>query len=239
MKQVAPGIYQLGSAHHNFFVVVEGGKATVVDAGASKELPALRKGLRTLGLGLGDVAVILLTHAHADHIGFANEANEGGVAVKALDAEAPYVRGDAEGHAIAISDMPIWKPVTWGFLASMVRAGAMTVSKVPNVETFSDGDVLDIPGRPRVVATPGHTAGHAVFLFEGSRAVCTGDALVTAGLINSAVGPQMLADMFHADVAEANASLDTLASLDADLLLPGHGDPWKGSPADAVALARQ
>jgi hypothetical protein len=34
------------------------------------------------------------------------------------------------------------------------------------------------------------------------------------------------------------ASLARLEGLSAELILPGHGEPYRGSPADAVALAR-
>ena len=41
MHQVGEGIYRLGTVIHNFYVIAEGGKATVVDAGCSKEFPKL------------------------------------------------------------------------------------------------------------------------------------------------------------------------------------------------------
>jgi glyoxylase-like metal-dependent hydrolase (beta-lactamase superfamily II) len=37
---------------------------------------------------------------------------------------------------------------------------------------------------------------------------------------------------------QAKESLARLEGLEADVLLPGHGDAWSGSPADAVAQAR-
>jgi glyoxylase-like metal-dependent hydrolase (beta-lactamase superfamily II) len=40
------------------------------------------------------------------------------------------------------------------------------------------------------------------------------------------------------DAEAARTSLARLEALQAELLLPGHGDPWPGSPADAVAAAR-
>ncbi len=45
-------------------------------------------------------------------------------------------------------------------------------------------------------------------------------------------------EAFDLDHARAIASLDRIEDLAADLLLPGHGQPWRGSPADAVAAAR-
>src|SRR4051812_12679926 len=45
------------------------------------------------------------------------------------------------------------------FLA-MTMMGALFVKGVETVRTFTDGEELDVPGRPRVVFTPGHTHGH-------------------------------------------------------------------------------
>jgi glyoxylase-like metal-dependent hydrolase (beta-lactamase superfamily II) len=43
---------------------------------------------------------------------------------------------------------------------------------------------------------------------------------------------------FTDEPAEALASLDRLGELDAEWVLPGHGAPFRGSPADAAARVR-
>ena len=48
----------------------------------------------------------------------------------------------------------------------------------------------------------------------------------------------MIDQRFNLDTDQALASLDRIVELGADLLLPGHGEPWTGSPAEAVALVR-
>ena len=65
----------------------------------------------------------------------------------------------------------------------------------------------------------------------------TGDALVTGHPIVARTGPQMVAPMFQHDAAANPHSLETLRSLDGDVLLPGHGAAWHGSYADAVDQA--
>jgi glyoxylase-like metal-dependent hydrolase (beta-lactamase superfamily II) len=238
MEQVAEDLYRLGRKHHNFYLIVEGGRATVVDAGGSREFPLLEAGLAALGLTLDRVEAVLITHAHTDHIGFARRVSERGISVKVHEAEAAYAMDGSAGSQVGISDFPLWKPRAIVFLAEMIRAGARRAYRLSNVETVTDGDRLALPGQPRVLATPGHTAGHASYLLEDRKALCAGDALVTDGLIRGQPGPQLLPEMFHTDPARARASLENLAGLDADLMLPGHGRPWRGPIAEAVARAR-
>ncbi|MDH3607249.1 MAG: MBL fold metallo-hydrolase [Acidimicrobiia bacterium] len=234
MQEVAPGTYRLGSKQHNFYLVAEGGKATVIDAGCSKEIGKLDAALAALNMARSDVEVILLTHAHADHIGFAAEAADGGTAVKAHVDEAPIARGEARGHAVQVGDLPLWRPPVWGFLFALLKAGVRTAPRVKSIETFDDGERLDIPGHPRVIHTPGHTPGHAVFYLEGPKTVFTGDGLVTMNVLGGRKGPQMLPPLFHTDEDLARRSLVHLESLDTKYVLPGHGSPWRGQAADAV-----
>ena len=239
MEQVAEGLYRLGRKHHNFYLIVEGGSCTVVDAGGSRELPLLEAALDSLGLTLNRVEAVLITHAHTDHIGFARLAQEQGVSVKVHEDEAAYAMDGSAGSQVGMSDIPIWKPRVISFIAEMLRAGADRGDRLQDVETVSDGERLELPGRPLVVATPGHTAGHASYLFADRKALCAGDILVTDGLVRGGFGPQMLPDVFHHDAAMARDSLDRLTGLEAELLLPGHGAPWRGSIADAVRRARR
>ena len=55
----------------------------------------------------------------------------------------------------------------------------MRPTAVDGAETFSGDDVLDVPGSPRVVATPGHTRGHCAIQFETKGVLFVGDALCT------------------------------------------------------------
>jgi glyoxylase-like metal-dependent hydrolase (beta-lactamase superfamily II) len=42
---------------------------------------------------------------------------------------------------------------------------------------------------------------------------------------------------FNHDHRQAIASLDRLANIDANVIIPGHGEPWRGLPSDAVEFA--
>ena len=71
--QVADGIHRLTQGVVNFYLVEDGGKLTLVDAGA----PGDWDGSRAVGIArptLDDLDTVLLTHAHSDHTGFAERA---------------------------------------------------------------------------------------------------------------------------------------------------------------------
>ena len=50
-------------------------------------------------------------------------------------------------------------------------------------------------------------------------------------------GPQLLPSLFNHDEDACRRSLDALAVIDAEVLLPGHGPLWRGPIRAAVARA--
>src|SRR5690606_40215416 len=55
---------------------------------------------------------------------------------------------------------PLRHPRALPVLGSMLAAGAARVRGVEHIEPIVPETVLDVPGSPRVIATPGHTLGH-------------------------------------------------------------------------------
>jgi glyoxylase-like metal-dependent hydrolase (beta-lactamase superfamily II) len=121
---------------------------------------------------------------------------------------------------------------------SLLRRGAGRMIPIAEVSALADGEQIDVPGRPRAVHAPGHTPGSAAILFEGRRALLTGDVMATENPFTGRHGPQIMPSGLNLDTAQALASLDALRGIDADLLLPGHGDPWTQGVAEAVRKAR-
>jgi glyoxylase-like metal-dependent hydrolase (beta-lactamase superfamily II) len=50
-------------------------------------------------------------------------------------------------------------------------------------------------------------------------------------------GPQLMPDYFNTDSVQARESLARLALLEAEVVVPGHGPPFQGTPAEAVTAA--
>jgi glyoxylase-like metal-dependent hydrolase (beta-lactamase superfamily II) len=89
-----------------------------------------------------------------------------------------------------------------------------------------------------VVHTPGHTPGHCALLFEAAGALFVGDALCTFNPLTGERGTQLMPFPLNVDNEACRESLGRIEPLDAQVLLPGHGDPARETPAAAAARAR-
>jgi glyoxylase-like metal-dependent hydrolase (beta-lactamase superfamily II) len=238
-RDIAQGIHRIEDAHTNWYLVSEGQRLTVVDTGLPRSWSSLHDALRSLGRKASDIEAVVLTHAHFDHMGFARRAQqELGVPVWAHPDEASVVshpwRYEHERSRLPYLRHPEFVKI----FSEMTAMGALFVRGTDSVKPYTPGEVLDVPGRPQVIFTPGHTHGHCSLRFRDRGAVIVGDAFVMLDPYTGRHGPCIVAGAATADSAQALASLDALAGLDAGVALTGHGPPWQGSLGDAVARAR-
>jgi glyoxylase-like metal-dependent hydrolase (beta-lactamase superfamily II) len=238
-KQVAEGIHWIEEASTNWFLIEDGDRVTVVDTGFPRSWGTLERSLHDLGHSLADIDAVVLTHAHFDHMGFAEHArSQLGVPVWAHELEVPVThhpwRFDHEHSRLLYARYP-------GFLkvfTEMGAMGALWVKGTKDVRTYKAGEQLDVPGRPRAIFTPGHTHGHCALHFADRGVVLAGDAFVTLNPYTGGKGPQIVAGAATANSAEALASLDALSGIDTAITVTGHGEPWRQSLGLAVEMAR-
>ncbi len=105
------------------------------------------------------------------------------------------------------------------------------------VSTFADGELIDVPGRPRAIHLPGHSPGSAALHVAVADAIFIGDAFVTLDAFAGKTGPRL--SPFNTDRALAFASLERLDGIDARLVLPGHGQPWADGLRNALSEVRR
>jgi glyoxylase-like metal-dependent hydrolase (beta-lactamase superfamily II) len=230
---VLPGVYRLGSERVNWYLVEDAGRLTVVDAALPGYWPQLEPAIAKLGRNLDDVAAVILTHAHSDHTGVAGQLHKRGVPVYLHPGDEELMRTGKEPWKREASPLPyLWRPGIWGFFIHMMRNGATKPPKIADTLTVTDGEVLEVPGRPRVLQTPGHTNGHVSFHFEQHGALFVGDLLCTWNPLTGRIGPQVMPRPFNISSDQSLESLGRLEQLDAAAVLPGHGEPWtEGAPA--------
>jgi glyoxylase-like metal-dependent hydrolase (beta-lactamase superfamily II) len=233
--RLAPSLHRLGEEIVCCYLVEEAGAVTLIDAGVPAYYADLNAELAAMGRTIDDVRALVLTHGHDDHYGFAERLRaEHGVPVSIHELDAPLVRGQARNPAAGMGERKLRCLVhymLWG-----IRHGAMRTKALTEVGTLEPGTTLDVPGALRVIHMPGHTPGSVALHAPGHDALFVGDTLVTDAVINERHGPQICP--FAADPDQALASLASIEHLEAHWLLPGHGSPWTGGVAAAVAAAR-
>ena len=125
----------------------------VIDPGADPE-----RILRAVGEK--QIAAILLTHGHFDHIGAVSALMEEGTRVLVHEKDAPMLPDASLNASMALLRRPLTAPEA--------------------TDLLHDGDELTLAGLSvRVLHTPGHTPGSSCFLIEGH--LFTGDTLFDHG----------------------------------------------------------
>ena len=235
--QPAEGICRLGTEWVNWYLVADGDAVTIVDCGFAAYFDQLEPGLASLGRKLSEVEAVVLTHYHNDHVGSAERIRtELGVPVLAPETEVAGVKGDESVPLPKGVPTNLWRPRMLRYTFHAARSGGMKKNGVGEVSGYESGQTLDVPGRPEVIPTPGHTKGHCALLLRDRGVLLAGDALVTMNFVSDELGPQLWP--FNEDGDQARSSLDKLEGIEADALLPGHGEPHHGPLAEALAQAR-
>ena len=229
--ELGPHVHRIGNDIVAAYLVVADDGITVVDAGLPGHWRDLMRELRALGRTPDDIRGVVLTHGDSDHIGFAERLRrDHGARVYVHEADAERARTGEKPAG------PMRLGPTLGFFAYALRKRALPTVYVSEVVEVRDGDVLDLPGAPVIMGMPGHSPGSIAVHVPLADAVFVGDALTTRHVLTGRVGLQPAP--FTDAPAEASASLDRLAGVRASWVLPGHGAPWRGSPADVVAAVR-
>ncbi len=156
--------------------LIVGKKICLIDAGVAATAPLLMDYLRGLGRRPEEISLVLLTHAHPDHIGGCAPIRRAAPAVVAVHpAERPWVEDVARQQR----ERPIPN------LFELVPEGA------PVGRELRDGEEVswEEGKRVRVIETPGHSPGSVTFFYEQEGALFSGDAVPAAGTLPIYVDP--------------------------------------------------
>jgi glyoxylase-like metal-dependent hydrolase (beta-lactamase superfamily II) len=250
LEEVRHGVWSLtspaasGVADHSFSYLVEGSDGTLalIDPGwpSPDAVDRLDAALRSIDHSLDDVALIVATHLHVDHLGAADAVRRATGARLAMHPAEHHALATRSADALAAdADIVRWQVpaeaqealvASWG-------SGRLLVDVVPDLQ-LDDGDELPIAGRRlRAVHTPGHTSGHLCVVEPEQRLLFSGDHVLPT--INPGIG---LGGRTAANpVDDVLASLARVAALDrpgADALevCPGHEYRFTGLAERAEAL---
>jgi len=214
---------------------------TVVDPGwSTREARAkLDASLAALGHAVTDLAFIVVTHAHPDHLGLASElAEESGAKIIMHEREQQAIdhAHRAEGRGAGVDMVALAQ--AWGVpaevadrlaLARGLTRGGGTMPDHADI-LLADGDPLPIPGLNwHALWTPGHTAGHLCIVAPDERIFFSGDHVLPTVFPGIGIGVDWgIAEDLGNPVASALDSLDRLAPYDEYQVIPGHGYRFTG-----------
>jgi glyoxylase-like metal-dependent hydrolase (beta-lactamase superfamily II) len=190
---VAPGVYRipLPLPHDalravNIYAITDGSKLVLIDSGWA--LDAAREGLaaalKGIGAGLGDVSQFLVTHVHRDHYTQAVVLRRefgGKIALGQLEEPSLKIAADPEVQQMnAQVDLLRQGGAEEVVTALVTMFGGVTRTDVDLWENpdewLTPGRRTVLPGRDLdVVHTPGHTAGHVVFVDGDAELLFSGD----------------------------------------------------------------
>jgi N-acyl homoserine lactone hydrolase len=171
--------------------------------------------LRARGVEPADVQTVLMTHLHWDHTAGASQL-----------AHAEFVTGAGELRAAR----------RWGATLKAYRRAHLAGLRFREVDPAqphgSFERTLDLfgDGSVRLVATPGHSAGHMSVLLtlEDRQALLCGDAAYTLAAIHDSVMPGIWDDLSAVRRSLTQIQSFTREHPDA-VLIPGHDpDAWAG-----------
>ncbi|MGI8929460.1 MAG: MBL fold metallo-hydrolase [Candidatus Limnocylindrales bacterium] len=212
--------------------VIRGERTAVVDSGVlGTPTNHLEPALRSVGLALSDVDLVLNTHGHMDHLGGNAELKDAGADIalhredRALaDSKRRAVEKAAEGlRAIGLERM------ISGREAFLLR---LLGREVGVDRVLEDGDIVDLGAdvRLQVVHSPGHTRGSVCYWWEATGLLITGDSSQARG---SRLGGLPVLE----EPTAYPASLRRAEAIGARTLLMGHA--FKGPSGDLGPVASE
>lgn len=245
VEEVADGVHRVplplpldGLHAVNVYAVLHRDGVTLVDGGwrVDPAREALRTALEKLGAAEDDVRRCLVTHMHRDHYSLATELRaRAGTAVALGEGERPSL---ARLQDVARGERP---DGVWGIDTRLFEAGAADLvaelrrhRRIDLEEARSyqdpdhwlaDGARIDADGRHlRVLATPGHTAGHVAYVDDVAGLMFAGDHVLPH--ITPSIGFEPAPPT--SPLADYLSSLARVLDEPDRVLLPAHG-PAGGS----------
>lgn len=231
-EKVAGGIHRLSLPNRspwlrqvNAYVVEAPDGLLLIDAGYGSEqaLATLETQLGELGFVVGDVGLVVLSHAHPDHIGLARivaERSGAPVLMHAHDADLldPSTLDDRMRSARA------WF-TSHGLAIDGARMRPMPLGHPSPNGTLEAGQELSWGGRRfQVLWTPGHSAGLVCLYDPDERILISSDHVLERITPNVSMRSEAPDDPLRDYLRE----IARVGQLTVELVLPGHGPPFAG-----------
>jgi glyoxylase-like metal-dependent hydrolase (beta-lactamase superfamily II) len=152
------------------YLLVEAGRAAFIDCGTLHSVPNMLAALDAAGLPRDAVDYVIATHVHLDHAGGA------GALLRELPAARLVVHPRGAPHLVDPARLIASARQVYGEALFEQAYGGLVPAPAERVVAAADGQVLDLGGRPLLLAhTPGHALHHLSVWDARDRAWFTGD----------------------------------------------------------------
>lgn len=220
------------------FIIIRGNSQVMIDSGISKgpHRRRIKNQLRQDGIKPGDTSRILLSHTHPDHlihaknmsrkkpISFIMHHNSEPMAVRSsFQFEAHYNYPDFILREIF--NTPVW-------MARIIIRNFFDFDYLRSSEKVHDFELIDLGIPAEIIPLPAHFPGHIGVYFPGEKILYSADLfdfrVAEGGIINNALS----------SYSQVFKDIDTVSSLDVEVMIPGHGRIVHGRSMVKVMLER-
>lgn len=226
---IVPTPYSVGDV--NMYIVEAAGTVSLIDAGIDSDdcWDALNQTLSEIGLTLGDLSQILLTHHHSDHIGLINRISTiRDIPIYAHRESIYRLKRDPEFLSMRIRFFEqLYREMGCGSAGERhieyLKEASRKNEKFKihaEIIPLSDSETI---GSYQVVYVPGHSPDHIAFWDAKRRWLFAGDHLIQHISSNAFVEPDREGKRIFA-LAEYANSLKKCLSLEAEIAFSGHGE---------------
>lgn len=210
--------------------LIDGGPGDrwLIDTGHPLERPMLLLELRRARLRPRDLTGVLLTHRHSDHAGNAAYLQRQGVRVYAHRADAEVLAERAPRPLLSRGEGEVLAGL-FAAIENRFPAASLEVDVA-----LEEGDAI---AGLEVHSVPGHTDGSVFYRHVRTRALISGDTLLTAHPpLTIRKGLALPYPSYATDLPRAHASLRAFHDKDLpyEHLLAGHGPPLRGRARERV-----
>jgi hydroxyacylglutathione hydrolase len=210
--EIISGIHQInGMRGVNCYLALAETRLLLIDTGMPGNGERILKYVERIGKKPSDISYVILTHADMDHVGSAAE-------IKKLTGARLVIHA---GDALILSGKNGPKAIKgpFGVLFNLIGRFMRFQPVEPDLVLKEN---IDIDGF-KIIHTPGHTHG-SICVYQPGKAIFVGDALRS----DSNGNPKRPSKNLSLDIVQARASLNEIAKLEFEVLLPGHGAPVVG-----------
>lgn len=205
-------VIERGWLSSNNILCFDGDAATLIDSGYAGHA-AQTVDLVNSALAGRQLTRLINTHSHSDHIG-------GNAAVQLAFGCRIEIPAGIEQHILA-----------WDEEALLLAPAAQRAERFRHDGVVRPGDTLRLGGLDwQAHAAPGHDRDALIFHCPAARLLISGDALWENGF-GIVFGELQGASDTGVALAETRATLDQIAALHVDTVIPGHGRPFGDVPA--------